>query len=121
VPVPGFLRIATIAVSLVVAAGAGWAAWRGRAPRVADAVGLGVVELLALTMIGVAVTKLVNGGRAHEMTTFVGYLIAFAIIPAAGYALARMEPTRYGSVIVAVAALVEAILVVRLQQVWTGV
>jgi hypothetical protein len=119
--VPGFLRIATIVVSLAVAAWAGFTAWRGRAPRVAHAVGLGVVEVLALTMIGVAVAKLAGGGRAHEMVTFVGYLIAFAIIPAAGYALARMEPTRWGSVIIAVAALVEAILVVRLQQVWTGV
>jgi hypothetical protein len=119
--VPGFLRITTIVVALAVAAWAGWSAWRGKAPGRALAAGLGVVQLLALTMIGVAVAKLVDGGRAHEMVTFVGYLIAFAIIPAAGYALARMEPTRYGSLIIAVAALVEAVLVVRLQQVWTGV
>ncbi len=120
-PVPGFLRITTIVVALAVAAWAGWEAWRGRAPRVAHAVALGAVQVLALTMIGVAVAKLVNGGRAHEMSTFVGYLIAFAIIPVAGYGLARMEPTRYGSLIIALTALVEAILVVRLQQVWTGV
>jgi hypothetical protein len=119
--VPAFLRIATIALALAVAAWAGLDAWRGRPPRIAHAIGIGAVEVLALTMIGVAVAKLVGGDRASEMATFIGYLIAFAIVPAAGYALARMEPTRWGTTVIAVAALVEAILVVRLQQVWTGV
>jgi hypothetical protein len=32
-----------------------------------------------------------------------------------------MEPTRWGSVIIAATGVVEAILVVRLDQVWTGV
>ena len=43
------------------------------------------------------------------------------VLPPAGFALARMEPTKWGSAIIAVLGIVEAILVVRLQQVWTGV
>jgi hypothetical protein len=119
--VPVTLRIATAAVALAVAAWAGVAAARDRPPSRTTLLGLGVVEFFAGALAGWAVASMVSGSRAPSMATFIGYLVAFVAIPVAGWALARLEPTKWGSVIIAAAALVEAILVVRLEQVWTGI
>jgi hypothetical protein len=119
--VPLFLRIATAVVALVVAAWAGLAIVRNRPPSRSHLAGLLVVEAFAAVMVGWAVVSLATGGQAASLVTFIGYLVAFLAVPLAGWALARMEPSRWGSVIVSVAALVEAILVVRLQQVWMGI
>lgn len=119
--VPEILRIATAVVALIVAVAAAVAAVRNRPPSRATLIGLLIVELFALALVGAAAASMASGNRASSMTTFIGYLIAFLIVPSAGWALARLEPTRYGSVIIAVAAVVEAVLVVRLEQVWTGI
>jgi len=119
--VPESLRIATAAVALAVAAWGLYSMWRDRPPQVSHLIGIAVVEVLAIAMVATAVAQMVSGHRTHEMVTLIGYLAAFLIIPPAGLALAWMEPTKWGSGIIAVAVLVEAILVVRLQQVWTGI
>lgn len=118
---PEFLRIATAVVGLALAVWAGYAAWRDRAPRRGQLIGTIVLELFALALTGTAIARLSDGHHNHDLATSIGYLIAFVIIPPAGFLLARLEPTRWGSVIIAVVGLVEAILVVRLQQVLTGV
>jgi hypothetical protein len=118
--VPEFLRIATAVVALVVAAWAGVAALRDRPPSRGTLLGVAVIELFALALVGTAVSSIISGQRAPSMVTFAGYLVAFLAIPPAGWALARLEPTKWGSVIIAAVGVVEAILVVRLDQVWTG-
>ena len=118
---PEFLRIATVVVALALAAWAGYAAWRDQPPRRGQLIGTIVLELFALALVVTALVRLGDLHHRHNLATFTGYLIAFVIIPPAGFTLARMEPTRWGSVIIAVVGLVEAILVVRLQQVLTGV
>ena len=118
---PEFLRIATAVVGLALAGWAGYAAWRDQAPRRSHLIGTLVLELFALALAATAVARVTDGHHNHDLATFIGYLIAFVIIPPAGFLLARLEPTRWGSVIIAVVGLVEAILVVRLQQVLTGV
>ncbi len=80
-----------------------------------------VVEAVAVVLVDWAIVSISGGRRAHDMATFIGYLVAFLIVPAAGWALARLEPSRWGSVIIAAVGVVEAILVVRLQQVWVGI
>ena len=117
---PEFLRIATAVVGLALAAWAGYAAWRDQAPRRSHLIGTLVLEVFALALVITGAVRL-SDGHHHDLATFIGYVIAFVIIPPAGFALARLEPTRWGSVIIAVVGLVEAILVVRLQQVFTGV
>ena len=118
---PEFLRTATAVVALALAAWAAYVAWRGRGPDRALLVGVLILEAFALALVGTAIARLAGGSRAHEMVTFVGYLIVFVLVPPAGLLLARAEPTRWGTVIILVVGLVEAVLVVRLQQVWTGV
>jgi FtsH-binding integral membrane protein len=119
--VPEYLRIATAAVALGIAVWAGFAVARERAPSRSQLGGVLVVEAFAVVLVGSAVMSIASGQRSDEMITFVGYAVAFLAVPLAGWALARMEPTKWGSFIIVAVGIVEAILVVRLQQVWTGI
>jgi drug/metabolite transporter (DMT)-like permease len=119
--VPEYLRIATAVVALAVAAWALIAVVRDQPPSSAQLYGLWIIELFALALVGTAIASMVSGHRAPSMVTFIAYLVAFLVVPVAGWALARLEPSKWGSVIVAAVGIVEAILIVRLDQVWTGI
>ena len=67
----------------------------------------------------VAAVRLIAGERPVEIETFVGYLLTTALFLPAGVSLARMEPTRWGSVISGGAAITVAVLTLRSLQVWT--
>jgi hypothetical protein len=118
--VPEILRVATAVVALLIAAWALYFVIRDRPPRAAMFVSVLVLEALAIALVVTSLIRLAGGHKAPELATFIGYIAAFLVIPPAGLALARMEPTKWGSAIIAALGLVEAILVVRLQQVWTG-
>ncbi len=117
---PEFLRTATIVVALAVAAWAGVAVVRDRPPSRAQLISLWLVEAFAIALVATGISGLVGGHHVPSIATYIGYVVAFLAVPVAGWALARLEPSRWGSVIVATVGLVEAILVVRLEQVWTG-
>ena len=119
VAVPEFLRIATAAVGVVLAVWAGYRAWRDKAPDRGLMIGAAVLVLLAIALVATALSTVVGGHHVPSTVTFVAYVVAFLIIPPAGLVLARMEPTKWGSVIIATVGIVEAILVVRLQQVFS--
>jgi hypothetical protein len=118
--VPGFLRAATIVVALIAAAWATVAAVRQKAPDRSHFVALAAVQTVATVLAIVAIGKLFGGAKPAEYATFIGYLACLVLVPGAGWALARLEPTRWGTVIIAIATAVEAVLVLRLQQLWTG-
>lgn len=117
--VPEFLRVATAVVALLLGLWGLICALRDRPPGVSHLVGAVITEALALALIGVAFARIAGGHHPAQTATFIGYAAAFLVIPPAGMALARMEPTRWGSAIIAATGIVEAILVARLQQVWT--
>jgi hypothetical protein len=118
---PHGLGTAVIVASLLAAAWCLVTTLRRRPIRTGQLVGLAAVQALVVAQIVTAVVHLAQGQRPHEYVTFVGYLIAiFLILPVAG-ALARLEPTHWGSLIATVGCLVVAVLIVRLDQVWTGV
>lgn len=107
-----------IVASLVLAAWCLVAAVRNRPPDLSHLIGAGVVELAAVVLTVAAIVSMIGGERPGEVGTFVGYLLTFlGMLPVAAI-LARMEPTRWGSVILTVAALVMPVLVVRLGQIW---
>lgn len=116
----GPLSTATIVASLLLAAGCAVAAVRDRPPGRVLLAGVVLLQLVVLALATVAVLDLVGGARILEPTTFIGYLITTVSLPATGWILARMEPTRWGSVTLGVALLVVPVLVLRLQQVWTA-
>jgi hypothetical protein len=82
---------------------------------------LGVTGLLELVLVVQAVLAgvgLAGGHRVPETVTFVAYLAAVLLIPVAGALWARGEPTRWAGSVLAVAAVVTAIMVWRLVQLW---
>ena len=80
--------------------------------------GLLVLAAVVLVQSIVAVVRLVAGDRPSDVATFVGYLLTTALLMPAGVWTARMEPTRWGSVIAGSASLVVAVLTLRCLQVW---
>jgi hypothetical protein len=117
-PVSGAIAIVPIVLSLALA---GWSlvsTVRDRPPDRSHLAGLAVVELGLLVLAVAAVVAIAGGGRPGEAGTFAGYLVTLVCLPPLAAVLARMEPTRWGSVIVLVICLVIPVVVVRLQQTW---
>ncbi|GAA5178366.1 hypothetical protein GCM10023322_05390 [Rugosimonospora acidiphila] len=118
---PHGVGTAVIITSLLAAAWCLVTTLRKRPIGIGELVAMGVAQALVITQIVISVVHLVQGQRPHELATFIGYLVAiFVILPVAGV-LAKMEPTRWGSLIATVGGLVVAVLIVRLNQIWTGV
>jgi hypothetical protein len=115
--VNGPLSVATIAAALVLAA---WFLLRSalnRAPTRVDLLATAALGLLVGVLVVIAVGGLFDGERPAETVTFVGYLITTIAFAPAAYVLARMEPTRWGTLILGIACLVLPVLVLRLQQI----
>jgi nucleoside recognition membrane protein YjiH len=116
--VNGSLVTVTIVLSLVLA---GWSLLttvRNRPPDRTHLVGLAILEVALLILAGWAVAAWAGGEQPAEAGTFLGYLVTLVCLPPLAGVLARMEPTRWGSVIVTVVCLVIPVVVLRLQQTW---
>jgi asparagine N-glycosylation enzyme membrane subunit Stt3 len=115
--VNGPLSVATIVASLVLAV---WYLVRSaldRAPSRADLLATALLALLVAGLVVFAVAGLFDGTRPSETATFAGYLITTVAFAPTAYVLARMEPTRWGNLILGCACLVLPVLVLRLQQI----
>jgi hypothetical protein len=115
--VNGPLSVATIVMALVLAA---WFLVRSamnRAPSRFDLLAVALLGVLVAVLVLVAVVGLFDGSRPAETATFAGYLITTIAFAPAAFVLARMEPTRWGNLILGVACLVLPVLVLRLQQI----
>lgn len=113
----GPLSLATIVASLALAAWFLLRAALNRAPGRADLGAMAALAVLVLALATAAVVGLIRGDGPAEPATFVGYLITTVAVPPTAFVLARMEPTRWGSVILGVASLTMPALVLRLQQI----
>jgi hypothetical protein len=117
---PHGLGTAVIVAGLLAAAWCLVTTLRRRAAGAAELAAIAVVEALVVAQVAVAAWHLATGGRPRELATFIGYLAAILVVlPIAGL-LARLEPTRWGSLIATVGCLVIPVLIVRLNQIWGG-
>jgi hypothetical protein len=114
------LATATIVVALLTAGYALVTALRGRAMAAGDLVALGVLEVLLVAQAVVAVVKLSGGEGPDGPATFVGYLIGSLLIPVAGAGWGLMERTRWGPGVIVVAGVAVAVMIVRMNQLWSG-
>jgi hypothetical protein len=115
--VNGPLSLVTIIAALVLAVWFLLRAALDRAPSRFDLLITLVLAVLVAVLVVVAIINLFTGTRPSEAATFIGYLITtIAFAPVAFY-LARLEPTRWGNLILGVACLVLPVLVLRLQQI----
>ena len=78
----------------------------------------GALEALLLLQAGIALARLAGGYRPEETATFLGYLAGVVLMPVAGVLWARSEPSRWAGTVVGIAALVSAVMVWRLVQLW---
>jgi hypothetical protein len=115
--VNGPLSVATIVVALLLAAWFLLRAALNRAPSRFDLLATALLGVLVAVLVVVAVVGLFDGTRPSETSTFAGYLITTIAFAPTAFVLARMEPTRWGNLILGVACLVLPVLVLRLQQI----
>ena len=112
------LAITIMIVSLAVGAWCFVAAARDRWIDVTHLVGLALIEGLLLVQAALALAAIGGGHRPGEYATFLGYLVTSVLMLPAAVGLGLMEKTRWGSVIAGAAAVVAAVVTLRLQQVW---
>ena len=116
---PVLVGVATVvAVSLALLGLASTVA--GRRIGVVHLVGAGLLEAVLAVQAAAAVVALAGGHRPPETATFLGYLVGVLLVPVAGVLWARSETTRWAGTVLAVAALVVAVMVWRLVQLWNG-
>ena len=118
VPVNGTLSGIVIGLSLLLGAWALVEALRDRAPGRGHLIGLGVVEVSLVALLVSAAMAAADGDRPASAVTFLGYVVTIICLPPLGYVLAKLEPTRWGSVIILVVCLTVPVLVLRLHQTW---
>jgi hypothetical protein len=115
--VNGPLSVATIVVALVLAVWYLIQAARNKPPTRLDLLAIAVLGVLVAALCVVAVVGMFGPGRPSDEATYGGYLITTIAFAPVGFVLARMEPTRWGSLILGVACLTLPVLVLRLQQI----
>ncbi len=118
-PAPIALDV-VIALALVAAAAMVVLAILDRSVPVWGLVLLGLLELAVLVLTIVCVVAWIGGTGPAEPVVFVFYLLFCLGVPPAMVWWGRGEPGRWGSGVVAAAAIVLAVLVLRVQQVWVG-
>lgn len=109
------IAIATVAGALAVVLGL-----VGRRPSDASLAGAALTELLLVAQLVIAIIAPAAGNApSGSIVEFYAYLISALIIPPAAIAWALLERTRWATVVVGVACLAIAVMVVRMQIIWT--
>lgn len=110
------LTIAVLAGGLCVGLGLA-----GRKPTDLTMGATGLVEVLLLAQLVVAIVAPLTGNTATgSLLEFYVYLISAIVLPLAAGLWALIERTRWSTVILGVACLSVAVMVYRMQQIWTA-
>jgi hypothetical protein len=121
VPVTAPLATALVIASLV---GAVWSLVLLLLPRpVGKIYLLGTLALVEVGVLVLAVLAIIALTRPHgpvRVPVFVGYLLASLVILPAGAWWSVTERTRWGMGVLLVACLVVPVLILRLNQIWSG-
>jgi len=115
IPVLGY---AILAAGLALALWTGVQAARRRPTSESQMVGAIVVEAALLVQVVIALIRVVGGHGLNEPVTFVAYWIGILLALPLGFYLAREERTRWGSLCLCFTAVVVAVMMLRLLQLW---
>lgn len=115
IPVLGY---AVLVASLMLALWTGIQAGRRRPTSEAQMVGAIVVEVALLAQVVIALIRLIGGTAVTEPVTFAAYSVGVLLALPLGFYLAREERTRWGSLCLCFTAVVVAVMVLRLLQLW---
>jgi hypothetical protein len=111
------LAYAVLAAGLVLGGWAGIQAYRRLPTNDALMIAAIALEAAVLVQSGVGLARL-SGAHLDEPVTFAAYAVGIALPLPLGFYLARIERTRWGSIILAFTAVVVAVMTLRLQQIW---
>jgi hypothetical protein len=114
------LAIALIVAALVYAGVGLVATMLGRVPGPVQVWSAAGLELVVVAQLVIAIILLIAGDRPAEFATFLAYLVASVLVLPVAVVWAAAERSRWSSAVLGVAALVLAVMVLRMQQVWTG-
>jgi hypothetical protein len=112
----------TVAVAVAVLAGllAVVLGLAGRRPSDLSLAGAAVIELLLVAQLVLALVAPAAGNRpTGNPIEFYAYLISALVIPPAAIVWALIERTRWATVVVGIACLAVAVMIVRMQIIWT--
>jgi hypothetical protein len=115
IPVLGY---AVLAASLLLALWTGVQAARRRPTSEAQMIGAIVVEVVLLAQVVIALVRVIGGSVLAEPVTFIAYSVGVLLALPLGFYLAREERTRWGSLCLCFTAVVVAVMVLRLLQLW---
>lgn len=114
--------VAALVVAVAAALVLGVEGMRGKQPLWWHLGVAGVVELVLLVQAVVAIVLLVQGGQiVGSAGVFLAYLMGTLLVLPLTLLWGLGEPNRWTLVALAVASLVVAVLVLRLDQIWAGV
>ena len=91
----------------------------GRAPREYLVIVSAVLAVLVIVQVVIAMVALVGGERPDEMGTFVGYLVVAVVLLPLGTLWALAERSRWGTGVLAVACFALAVVILRLEDLWS--
>ena len=115
-----WFTIAQVAVAVAAGLFCIIAGLAGRRPSDFTVGALALVELLLIGQIVIAiVAPLVGNPPTGSALEFWVYLISAALLPVAGVGWALLERSRWSTVIMGIAALAVAVMVWRMQVIWT--
>ena len=117
-PVIPVLGYAVLAAALLLALWTGIQAARRLPTGEAQMVGAIVVEVALLAQVVIAVVQRIGGHKLNEPVTFIAYSIGVLLALPLGFYLAREERSRWGSLCLCFTAVVVAVMVLRLLQLW---
>ena len=94
----------------------------GARPGPVSIMATGGVEAGLLIQLLISIALVVSGQRAQTDTLeFFGYLIVAIIVPLAAGFWGLAERTKYSMMVLGAAALTVAVMLYRMQQLWTGI
>jgi hypothetical protein len=115
-----WFTIAQIAVAVAAGVFCAVAGFVGRRPSDVSVGALALVELLLVIQITVAiVAPLAGNPPTGDLLEFWVYLVSAVLLPVGAVLWALMERSRWSTVILGVAALAIAIMLWRMQVIWT--
>lgn len=93
----------------------------GRKPTDPTVASIAVVEVLLVIQIVIAIVAPFAGNPpVGDAVEFWAYLVTAAIMPPAAVFWALIEPSKWSTVILGTVALAIGVMIVRMQQVWSG-
>jgi hypothetical protein len=115
----GIATVICLVLALSTALFAGILALRDRATTTTGFVLAGLSELAVFAYVVLRAIDLGGGHRTAGLAIVIAYLVGIVLALPISAALSWAEPSRWGSVTLAVGALVTCVLFARINQLWT--